>query len=446
LLLILTISVAGCSSSSDERGESAPAKKSTAPPAPSDEYTRFQSPYADVDQQNTRDAHSALRAANVAKLEEAWSRPIEGAGEGEGFVASPIVTDDIVFVQDLDSNVAALNLLDGRPYWEKRFDLPAPPPGGLTVSRGFQILAGATPTEAFGLEERTGKEAWSVPLARKGSGVAVGMAPGYYNGLVFVAARPEGKVGGDRGVLLALDVRSGGEAWRFSTGLGVGSPAFDRKGALYLGSGGLLVKLDEATGKPDWRYRLTPAAQGSDVWDPVVAMLGARKVVIAADRAGTVVAVERKRGEPLWRRSLGSRGETEVTGPIAVRDATAFVPVGNHGVKEGGELTALDLSTGSVKWRKRFPAPLVGPVLATNDVVFAVSVDGGVYALNAKSGRKLWSEKASSAAEGGLAVAGNTLLVRTGAPKWTRVRSWLPTAFLSGAAVSRRGALRRRPR
>ena len=107
-MLILTIALAGCSSSSEETSEAKSPKKSTAPRAPYDEYENFQSSYADVDQQNTRDARSALRAANVARLEQAWSRPIEGTGEGEGFVASPIATDNIVFVQDLEPLVASL--------------------------------------------------------------------------------------------------------------------------------------------------------------------------------------------------------------------------------------------------------------------------------------------------------------------------------------------------
>ena len=54
--------------------------------------------------------------------------------------------------------------------------------------------------------------------------------------------------------------------------------------------------------------------------------------------------------------------------------------------------------------------------IASNDVVFATAADGRVYAFDAKSGKKLWSDKASSSAEGGLAIGGQTLLVRVGTP------------------------------
>lgn len=424
-LLILTIALAGCGSSSDETTKAEPAKKSTAPPAPLDEYKRFQTSYADVDQQNTRDARSALKAANVAKLEEAWSRPIEGTGEGEGFVASPIVTDNIVFIQDLDSNVAALNLEDGEPYWEKRFDVPALPPGGLTVTRGFQVVVGATPTEAFGLDERSGKEMWSMQLAEEGSGSRIELTPGYYNGLAYFATQPANE--NTSGVLWGLDVRSGAKRLRFEPGkwkadLGnglTGVPGFDFKGALYMGTGSpgpnTVFSLDETNGKLDWSYRLGPAGVSSGVWDPVVGELGKRKVVIAAPRSGAIAALDRA-GDVLWQRSVGSGKSAEVVGPLAVREATVFVPQAD-GSGGKGELAALNLASGEPRWVQSFPAPLSGPVLVTNDLVFATSADGRVYAFNVKSGKKLWSEKVSSAIEGGLTVAGNTLLVRAGNPE-----------------------------
>lgn len=421
-LLILTITLAGCSSSSEETTRSETAKKTTAPRAPLDEYKNFQSSYADVDQQNTRNARSALKAKNVARLEQAWSRPIEGTGAGEGFVASPIVTDNIVFVQDLDSNVAALNLADGKPYWEKRFDEPALPPGGLTVTRGFQMVVGATPTEAFGLDERSGKLVWTANLVDKGSQARVeGVTPGYYNGLAYVATRPGGEEGAS-GILWGLDVRSGAKRLRFEPGkwqadLGLGFtslPGFDFKGSLYIGTGepgpSALASLDETSGKLQWSFRLAPAGRSAGAWDPVVAELaGRRKVVVVADRSGSVVAFDRK-GKLLWRHFSGS----EVVGPIALSGGTAFVPTGDG---RQGFLVALNLSNGTPRWKHGFQRSLSGPALATNDVVFATSADGRVHALSAKSGKKLWSEKVSSAIEGGLTAAGNTLLVRAGGPE-----------------------------
>lgn len=415
----MTIALAGCGSSSDGTtgAETATTQKSTAPPAPPDEYKNFQSSYADVDQQNTRDARSGLKAANVSKLEEAWSRPIAGTGEGEGFVASPIVTDNIVFIQDLDSNVAALDLRDGKPYWETKFNAPALPPGGLSVSRGFQMVMGATPTEAFGIDERSGKVVWSTPLAE--AGTKIGMTPGYYNGYAYVATRPVGRTEAS-GVLWGLDVRSGAKRLRFEPGkkggdLGRGLtnvPAFDFKGSVYMGTGSpgpsSVFKFDERNGKLDWNHRTAPAGPNSGTWDPVVAELGKKKIVVVADRSGKVVALDRS-GKVLWQHSSGSA----VVGPIAVSGKTVFVPTGDG---RQGFLVALSLSNGTMQWKHGFQSSLAGPVLATNDLVFATSADGRVYAFGAKSGKKLWDDKPSSGSEGGLTVGGQTLLVRVGTP------------------------------
>jgi outer membrane protein assembly factor BamB len=418
-LLILTIALAGCSSSSEETTKAETAKKPAAPPAPLDEYKRFQSSYADIDQQNTRDARSALKASNVAKLEEAWSRPIEGTGQGEGFVASPIVTDNIVFLQDLNSNVAALDLGNGEAYWETKFDVPALPPGGLSVSRGFQIVMGATSTEAFGIDERSGKVVWSVPLADGDSEARIALTPGYYNGLVYLATRPTDSDAS--GVLWGLDIRSGATRLRFEpakwkAGLGrelTGVPGFDFKGSLYMGTGApgasAVLKVDETNGKLEWSHRLGPSGGQSSVWDPVVAKLGERKIVIAADRSGTIVALDRS-GDVFWRHFSGSG----VVGPIAGSGGTVFVATGDG---RQGFLVALNLANGTMQWKHGFQSSLAGPALATNDLVFATSADGRVYALNAKSGKKLWSEKVSTAIEGGLTVAGTTLLVRAGTPR-----------------------------
>ncbi|HEU4462733.1 MAG TPA: PQQ-binding-like beta-propeller repeat protein, partial [Solirubrobacterales bacterium] len=137
-----------------------------------------------------------------------------------------------------------------------------------------------------------------------------------------------------------------------------------------------------------------------------VAELGKTKFLVVADRSGSVVAFDRK-GKVRWRHFSGS----EVVGPIANSGKTVFVPTGDG---RQGFLVALNLSNGAPRWKHGFQSSLSGPALATNDVVFATSADGRVYALSAKSGRKLWSEKVSSTIEGGLTVAGNTLLVRAG--------------------------------
>jgi outer membrane protein assembly factor BamB len=117
-----------------------------------------------------------------------------------------------------------------------------------------------------------------------------------------------------------------------------------------------------------------------------------------------------------------------VMGPISVRGSTAFVGVTNGGVRVlsqsslepvgsyRGELVALDVATGAVKWKHSVLSPALGPTTVTNDLVFATSLEGGVSAFDAESGKEVWRKELPGQTEGGTTVAGDTLLVRTGSP------------------------------
>lgn len=255
-------------------------------------------------------------------------------------------------------------------------------------------------------------------------------------------------------------------------------PAFDGHGSMYIGTGNpgpipgteqfpwgssrpgpnlytnSIVKLDEKTGKVEWHYQVTPHSLCNwDVGAPVLAESGGRKVVIAAGLAGIVVALDRETGKPLWRRPVGTHNghdedgliamegrlaslKTPMTvypgvfggagGPISIRGSTVFVPVADWATRLNtqvaaemvgsatGQLVALDAATGTVRWKESFPKAVYGPTLATNDLVFASTYDGWVYAFDAKTGEEVWGEEVSTYAEGGLTVTGDTLLVRAG--------------------------------
>jgi outer membrane protein assembly factor BamB len=255
-------------------------------------------------------------------------------------------------------------------------------------------------------------------------------------------------------------------------------PAFDGQGSMYIGTGNpgpipgteqfpwgssrpgpnlytnSIVRLDERTGKVEWHYQVTPHSLCNwDVGAPVLAASGGRKVVIAAGLGGIVVALDRETGKPLWRRPVGTHNghdedgsiamegrlaslKTPMTvypgvfggagGPISIRGSTVFVPVADWATRLNtqvaaemvgsatGQLVALDAATGTVRWKESFPKALYGPTLATNDLVFASTYDGWVYAFDAKTGEEVWGEEISTYAEGGLTVTGDTLLVRAG--------------------------------
>ena len=71
-------------------------------------------------------------------------------------------------------------------------------------------------------------------------------------------------------------------------------------------------------------------------------------------------------------------------------------------------------SSGTPRWTKHFPAPAFGCATVANDVVFAPTYDGRIYALAAASGRVLWQATARSGINACPAVARDMLFVGAG--------------------------------
>ncbi len=134
LLISMTMLVAGC-------GGGSPAPVSTAFPgaaAPTGSW-----PYPNGDIANTRNApDSAISAANVSGLREAWAFKLTGTAAagapGVGsLTAPPVVQDGVVYLQDEDANVYALALATGKLKWEYAVNVPeksGPGPDGVAVA------------------------------------------------------------------------------------------------------------------------------------------------------------------------------------------------------------------------------------------------------------------------------------------------------------------------
>ncbi len=156
---------------------------------------------------------SGIDRGNVGSLHVAWRFRFPVApGVSGAFTATPVVANGVVYVQDMRSNVYALNLKTGHMLWRRLLNATSPGPNGLAVSGGR--VYGATDASAFALDATTGRFVWRrflvTPTARY-----IDIAPQVANGLVYVSTiglPPNG-----RGILFALDVNTGSIRWRLST-------------------------------------------------------------------------------------------------------------------------------------------------------------------------------------------------------------------------------------
>jgi outer membrane protein assembly factor BamB len=195
----------------------------------------------------------------------------------------------------------------------------------------------------YAVDSKTGKLKWAKRFNR-----CAAASPTVWKGVVYQALMhpvpcPKHQPGA-RGLLVAMNARTGRELWSFKAGAIESSPLLVN-GILYFGS-----------------------------WD------------------GYVYAVDARKRKLLWRYRTDDR---VVAGP-SYAHGTIFVP------SNGGRLYALDARTGRLRWRatsfERFGRReyfYATPTVAYGRV-YAANTDGYVYAYGATTGRLLWAQRAGT--------------------------------------------------
>jgi outer membrane protein assembly factor BamB len=370
-LLVAALALSACGSSSKKSATKASTTSTTSSsstsseaPAPPEKGVSFNgSGYPNANLSNTRDTSGGpINSSTVSKLQVAWTLPLTGKSFYGIDASTPIVSNGVIYIEDLDSNVRAVSLKTGKVLWTASYESPDQGPDGLVVADGR--VYGANATSAFALEEKTGKQLWLVSLVRNAH-EAIDMAPGYHNGTVYISTVPVNNTGayeGDGvGILWALDGATGNKLWHFDTvpenlwapahaninfGGGVWyTPAFDEQGNMYVGTGNpgpfpgteeypwgssrpgpdlytdSLVKLNASTGKLQWYDQVTP----HDLYDwdfqdpPLLVDVGGRQMVIGAGKGGIVAAFDQHSGRLLWRRPVGKHNGHDHDGLYAMR-------------------------------------------------------------------------------------------------------------------------------
>ena len=138
--------------------------------------------------QNTRDVASAITGSNVSTLGVAWCVPIEStgatgaAGFSDGYATTLIVVNGVVYTQDLESNVMAIELATGKVLWTHDYNSLNGGPDGVNVVGG--TVYAATDSAAVALSAATGRQLWSRRLIGNDH-EGIDMAPGQTGKLLW---------------------------------------------------------------------------------------------------------------------------------------------------------------------------------------------------------------------------------------------------------------------
>jgi PQQ-dependent dehydrogenase (methanol/ethanol family) len=230
-------------------------------------------------------------------------------------------------------------------------------------------------------------------------------------------------------------------------GTGNANPDMDGRGRpgdnLYTSS---IVAIDAKTGKTRWYFQIEPHG----LWDrdqvtpPVVTLLEGRKVIVHAGKTGIMFVLDAETGAYIRKSEIFvpqqnmwiAPTETPVTVTPAASGGNEWSPISidkkrklgfvgamhlpveytrekDVGVSEHlgrmtkatdlggswkydmkstkGYFSAIDLTTGKIKWQHESPLPYIGGVLSTSTgLVFQGESDGNLTALDSDTGEVLW--------------------------------------------------------
>jgi PQQ-dependent dehydrogenase (methanol/ethanol family) len=370
----------------------------------------------------------AIDSATGKKKWEVWGvKPEDNVGDVYGYNAAPIVVGDMVVVGSTGGesptrhHLTAFDQKTGKQIW-RWYSVPAPDGTDPVAPNGW--WGDFTATTVYGqdlsyrdlAQEKADKEKY----------------------------RESWKIGG---VPLWMPVTYDADLDLIFVGTGNANPDLDGRGRpgdnLFSGS---IVAIDATSGKTRWYFQIEPHG----LWDrdavtpPVVTMLEGRKVIVHAGKIGWMFVLDAETGEyirmsetfvpqqNMWvAPSLtpvftapGASGGNEWS-PISVDSVrklgfvgAAHWPVAYTIEKEvdpsehlgrntstytlggawkfdtaggRGYFSAIDLTTGKIKWQHKSPLPYVGGVLSTSTgLVFQGESDGNLTAFDSETGEVLW--------------------------------------------------------
>lgn len=199
-----------------------------------------------------------------------------------------------------------------------------------------------------------------------------------------------------KGTVVALDRSTGKKIWRVNTShkFTAGPKILDNSLVLLATAQGKIVALDISTGQVAWESKVSSEVLGAPV--------GGNGVVLAHAIDGSVTALDSKAGELLWRVDQSTPALTlhSSSAPVIFEDK-AVVGFAN------GKLAALNLQTGLIEWERTVSLPrgrsevqrmvdITADPIVDHNVVYAITYQGKLAAVNITTGDLLWDRELSS--------------------------------------------------
>lgn len=342
----------------------------------------------------------------------AWTSRVGSSGGGFGAAAlrvssRPVSDGSRIFVFKPNGEVVALSTGGGRA-WSQNLrpegEKDTASGGGVATASG-RVFAATGYGQVVSLDAGSGQVAWTADLDSPARG-----APTAGAGHVFVVTQ--------NNEVVALKQEDGSLAWSYvgieeTAGLlSAANPAISGNRVIVPFSSGEIMALDIKKGEPVW---IEGVARGfrtlalSGLADVSASPVISGDTVYATGVAGRTVAVSLKSGQRQWGVDLGS-----VHTPIVSGSAVFMIDLDNR-------MVALSRKTGDTLWTTELPRPekkkkrrnWAGPILA-NGTLVAFSSDGYIAKVDAASGRLVGSNNVNTDVFVTPIVAGGRIIVLHG--------------------------------
>ena len=266
------------------------------------------------------------------------------------------------------------------------------------------------------LDAATGKQIWRTAYpapfemnsAAKPHGPGPKSTPVFANGRLFSI--------GMTGTVTAWDAATGKQLWQkpgtpslvpmYTTH--AFSPIVDGPNVIFHVGGhdkGALTAFDMATGQERWRW----AGDGPGYGSPIIGEFGGVRQLVTLTQ-GKAVGIDPRTGMALWERPFTSSNFTSSITPVRFGNSvliwTSSTPLTAIGIsRKGGQWVAEPL------WESMETPNRLSNTVADGDVMFGLTSRnmGQYYAVDAKTGKMLWSSEPRQAGNVAMARAGNIL-------------------------------------
>tara|TARA_R110000868_G_scaffold235421_3_gene489371 strand:- start:4260 stop:5435 length:1176 start_codon:yes stop_codon:yes gene_type:complete len=195
-------------------------------------------------------------------------------------------------------------------------------------------------------------------------------------------------VSDDKGKLYALGVQDGAILWTHDFKQPILNNSVYSLGKVYTQTAeGFLYALNAKTGKFSWSYKSNM---------PELSLYGSAKpvtwrdLVIAGFANGRLVALNSNTGSIAWEKSIAySQGRSSLQRMVDINSSPLVYKDILYAVSYQGNLVAIDLDTGAKLWQKPLSSNVDMAILKNN--LYVTKSDGSITALDRRDGKTLWN-------------------------------------------------------